>query len=214
LQTDELLGIKMIDIYSTFTSILLLLGNAALMIVVAFISVNFSFSKQVEASKGLFPKLVFGVVLGVLAIYGTIMGTKLPDGTIIYVRELAAMIAGVAGGPVAGTLAGIIGGVHRFAVGGATALPCTISTILIGAVSGFVSTRLMGKIYLLKGAALGFVLESFAQGLILLLVQPFDAALNIVSQIAIPMIVANTIGLFLWMYFFNKCKMAQQAALI
>jgi LytS/YehU family sensor histidine kinase len=68
--------------------------------------------------------------------------------------------------------------------------------------------------YLLKGAALGFVLESFAQGLILLLVQPFNAALNIVSQIAIPMIVANTIGLFLWMYFFNKWKMTQQTALI
>jgi sigma-B regulation protein RsbU (phosphoserine phosphatase) len=204
----------MVDVYSTFTSILLLLGNAALMIVVAFISVNFIFSKSVEANKGLVSKLVFGAVLGVLAIYGTIMGTKLPDGTIINVRELAAMIAGVAGGPVAGTLAGIIGGVHRFSVGGATALPCTISTILIGAISGFVSTRLMGRMYLLKGAALGFVLESFAQGLILLLVQPFDAALNIVSQIAIPMIVANTIGLFLWMYFFNKWKKAQQTALI
>jgi LytS/YehU family sensor histidine kinase len=208
------LGIKMMDIYSTFTSILLLLGNAALIIVVAFISVNFTFSKLAKVNKDLFPKLVFGAVLGVLAIYGTIMGTKLSEGTIINVRELAAMIAGVAGGPVAGTLAGIMGGVHRFTVGGATALPCTVSTILIGVASGFVGTRLMGKMYLLKGAALGFVLESFAQGLILLLVQPFNAALNIVSQIAIPMIVANTIGLFLWMYFFNKWKMTQQTALI
>jgi len=204
----------MVDVFSTFTSILLLLGNAALIIVVAFISVNFIFSRLVESNKGLFSKLVFGAVLGVLAIYGTIMGTKLPDGTIINVRELAAMIAGVAGGPVAGTLAGIIGGVHRFTVGGATALPCTVSTILIGAVSGLVSTKLMGKMYLLKGAALGFVLESFAQGLILLLVQPFDAALNIVSQIAIPMIAANTIVLFLWMYFFKKWKTAQKTVLI
>ena len=204
----------MVDVFSTFTSILLLLGNAALMIVVAFISVNFIFSKLIESNKGLFSKLVFGAVLGVLAIYGTIMGTKLPDGTIINVRELAAMIAGVAGGPVAGTLAGIIGGVHRFTVGGATALPCTVSTILIGAVSGLVSTKLEGKMYLLKGAALGFVLESFAQRLILLLVQPFDAALNIVSQIAIPMIAANTIGLFLWMYFFKKWKTAQKTVLI
>ena len=204
----------MVDVFSTFTSILLLLGNAALMIVVAFISVNLIFSRLVGSNKGLFSKLVFGAVLGVLAIYGTIMGTKLPDGTIINVRELAAMIAGVAGGPVAGTLAGIIGGVHRFTVGGATALPCTVSTILIGAVSGLVSTKLEGKMYLLKGAALGFVLESIAQGLILLLVQPFDAALNIVSQIAIPMIAANTIGLFLWMYFFKKWKTAQKTVLI
>jgi sigma-B regulation protein RsbU (phosphoserine phosphatase) len=202
----------MTDAYSTFANILLLLGNAALMIVVAFISVNLGFSGSIGARKGLLSKLVFGVVLGVLAIYGTIMGTKLPDGTIITVRELAVMIAGVAGGPVAGILAGVMGGVHRVTLGGATALPCTISTILIGVICGFVSKRLVGKMYLLKGAALGFVLESFAQGLILVLVQPFDVALNIVSQIAIPMIAANTIGLFLWMYFFNKRTETRQAA--
>ena len=194
----------MTDLYSTLTNILLLLGNAALMIVVAFIFINFNFSKSAAARKGLTTKLLLGIVLGVLAIYGTIVGTKLPDGTIVNVRELAPMIAGVAGGPIAGTLAGVIGGVHRYTLGGATALPCTVSTILIGVISGLVSTKLMGKMYLLKGAALGFGLESFAQGLILVLVQPFEVAANIVSQIAVPMIAANTIGLFLWMYFFNK----------
>jgi sigma-B regulation protein RsbU (phosphoserine phosphatase) len=152
----------------------------------------------------LITKLILGIVMGVLAIYGTIMGTKLSDGTIISVRELAPMIAGVAGGPIAGTLAGIIGGAQRYTLGGATALPCTVSTILIGVISGFAGTKLFGKMYLLKGAALGFVLESFAQGLILAMVQPFGVAANIVSQIAIPMITSNTIGLFLWMYFFNK----------
>jgi LytS/YehU family sensor histidine kinase len=138
-------------------------------------------------------KLVFGIVLGVFAIYGTVIGTKLPDGTIVNIRELAPMIAGVAGGPIAGTLAGVIGGVHRYTLGGATALPCTLSTVVIGIISGLVGSKLMGKMYLLKGAAFGFVLESFAQDLILVLVKPFDAAVNIVSQIAVPMTAANTI---------------------
>lgn len=132
------------------------------------------------------------------------MGTKLDDGTIVNVRELAVMIAGVMGGPFAGVLAGLIGGIHRFTVGGATALPCTISTILIGLISGFVGTKLLGKTYLLKGAVLGIGLESFAMGLILLLVQPFSKAVTIVSQIAIPMITANTIGLLLWLYLFKR----------
>jgi len=87
----------MADLNSTLTSIILLLGNAALMVVLAFILVNFSFSKSIAARKGLVAKLVFGIALDVLAIYGTLMGTKLPDGTIVNVRELAAMIAGVAG---------------------------------------------------------------------------------------------------------------------
>ncbi|MCW4023410.1 MAG: hypothetical protein NWF01_00030 [Candidatus Bathyarchaeota archaeon] len=194
----------MTDIASTLNSLFLLLGTASFMIVVAFALSSFSFCKFMITQKGLIAKLVIGAVLGVLAIYGTLMGTKLADGTIVNVRELAVMIAGVTGGPIGGLLAGLIGGIHRCTVGGATALPCTISTILIGVISGLVSTKLLGKMYLLKGAALGFVLESGAMALILLLVQPFDAALQIVSQIAVPMIAANTIGLVLWMYLFNR----------
>ncbi len=199
----------MADLYSTITSVLLLLGNAALMIVISFVTVNLSKSKI--AQKGWMAKLVLGVVLGALAIYGTTMGTKLPDGTIVNVRELAPMIAGVTGGPIAGTLAGLIGGIHRYTLAGATALPCTVSTILIGVISGLVSAKLLGKMILLKGAALAFVLEAFAMMLILVLVQPFDAALTIVSQIAVPMIAANTIGLFLWIYLFNRLSTTQQA---
>ena len=114
------------------------------------------------------------------------------------------MIAGVTGGPVAGLLAGLIGGLHRYTVGGATALPCTVSTTLIGLISGIGSVKLTGKAYLLKGAALGFILESGAMGLILVMVQPFSTALNIAEIIAIPMIAANTVGLVFWLFLFNK----------
>lgn len=65
-----------------------------------------------------------------------------------------------------------MGGVHRFTVGGATALPCAISTIAIGVISGIVGVKLLGKTYLLKGALLAIGLEIFAMGLILILVQP------------------------------------------
>ncbi len=174
------------------------------MIVIAFALSSFSFSRFVFTRKGLTAKIIIGTILGALAIYGTLMGTKLADGTIVNVRELAVMIAGVTGGPFAGLLAGLIGGIHRFTVGGATALPCTISTIAIGLISGLVSTRLIGKMYLVKGVVLGVALESAAMGLILVLVSPFDTAVAIVSQIAVPMIAANTIGLVLWMYLFNR----------
>jgi LytS/YehU family sensor histidine kinase len=98
------------------------------------------------------------------------MGTKLPDGTIINFRELAVMIAGIAGGPVSG----VIGGLHRYTVGGATALPCTISTIAIGLISGLVWMKISGKNSLIKAGLLGLALESMAMGLILVLVQPLD----------------------------------------
>jgi sigma-B regulation protein RsbU (phosphoserine phosphatase) len=173
------------------------------MIVIALMVSNFSFKFSTAKNKHLV-KVAIGIILGVLAIYGTLMGTPLKDGTIINVRELAAMVAGVAGGPIAGLLAGLIGGIHRYTVGGATALPCTISTILIGVVSGVVSAKLTGRFYLLKALAVGFVLESAAMGLILAFVQPFSVAVDILGQIAVPMITANTVGFVLWVYLFRK----------
>jgi LytS/YehU family sensor histidine kinase len=128
---------------------------------------------------------------------------KLIDGTIINVRELAAMIAGAAGGPIGGTIAGLIGGIHRFTAGGATALPCTLSTVTIGIVTGVLATRISGKWYLIKAAVLGFTLETMAMGLILLLV-PTGAA--IVDKIYFSMIGANTIGFVLWVYLASKWK--------
>jgi sigma-B regulation protein RsbU (phosphoserine phosphatase) len=195
----------MADSIATLTSIFTLLGTASFMIVIALVCTNFNAFNPKFAKKPKLAKAAVGVILGVLAVFGTLMGTKMADGTIINVRELAVMIAGVVGGPISGIIAGLIGGVQRYTVGGATALPCTISTILIGVAAGLVSVKLTGRTYLLKGAAMGFVLESAAMGLILVLV-PFSQALAIVEKIAVPMIAANTIGLVLWLYLANKWK--------
>jgi len=177
------------------------------MIVIGLIVLSFKFFKPRTGVKMVLgAQVTFGVVMGVLAVFGTLWGMKLEDGTIINVRELAAMIAGAAGGPVGGTIAGVIGGVHRFTVGGATALPCAASTITIGIITGILSTRLTGKWALAKAVALGLTLESMAMGLIVVLV-PGGAV--IVEKIAFSMIGANTIGFTLWVYLANKLRRSQ-----
>ncbi len=179
------------------------------MIVVALITSEFSFSKLQGAKKSAVAKVIVGVVLGILAIFGTLWGMKLTDGTVINVRELASMIAGAAGGPIAGTITGLIGGLHRYSYGGTTAIPCAVSTILIGIIAGVVSTRISGKWYLVKAAVIGFLLESMAMGMILLLV-PSAQAFHIVDTIAFSMIGANTIGFIFWVYLQNKLKIKPQ----
>ena len=194
----------MADMVATLTSILTLLGTASFTIVVALILTSFNLLNPKWGKNKTVAKVAVGVIFGLLAVVGTLMGTKMADGTIINVRELAAMIAGLAGGPIGGVLAGLIGGIHRYTVGGATALPCTISTILIGLISGLISNRVLaGKLYVLKGAVMGIALESAAMGWILLLL-PFGQASTIVGKIAVPMISANTIGLVLWLYLAHK----------
>ncbi len=192
----------MVTLTDNLLSVLGLLGTASFMIVVGLIILNFKFfNSKKNAQMALPAQAIFGVAMGILAVFGTLWGMKLADGTIINVRELAAMIAGVTGGPVGGAIAGVIGGVHRYTVGGATALPCTISTIAIGIVTGLLSTRLGGKWALAKAAVLGLTLESLAMGLIVLLV---PQGTEIVDKIAFSMIGANTIGLVLWVYLVNK----------
>jgi LytS/YehU family sensor histidine kinase len=179
------------------------------MIVIALITSEFSFTKLKGTTKATLAKVIVGVVLGILAIFGTLWGMKLADGTVINVRELASMIAGAAGGPIGGTIAGLIGGLHRYTYGGTTALPCAVSTILIGIIAGMVSTMISGKWYLAKAAVTGFLLESMAMGMILLLV-PSAQAFHIVDTIAFSMIGANTIGFIFWVYLSNKLKITPQ----
>jgi LytS/YehU family sensor histidine kinase len=198
----------MVGLAENLSSMLGLLGTASFMIVVALIASGQTFSHLKSPRNATLAKVVVGVVLGVLAIFGTLWGMKLGDGTVINVRELASMIAGFAAGPVGGAIAGLIGGMHRYTYGGTTAIPCAVSTILIGVIAGLISTRISGKWYLVKAAVVGFLLESMAMVMILVFV-PWAQASHIVETIAFSMIGANTIGFVLWVYLANKLKIGQ-----
>jgi LytS/YehU family sensor histidine kinase len=174
------------------------------MIVVSLVCFNLKPFKLQAKNLTLF-RVAVGLLFGLLAIFATLTGVKLPDGITINVRELAVVIAGVAGGPVSGLIAGLIGGLHRFTLGGISALCCTISTILLGMISGLVSTKISGKSILLKAGLLGLGLESFAMALLPLFL-PWDTAVSVLIEAAVPMIAATTIGLMLWVYLFKTQK--------
>jgi LytS/YehU family sensor histidine kinase len=76
--------------------------------------------------------------------------------------------------------------------------------------SGFDCFEIFGKMDLVKAAVVGFVLESMAMGLILVLVSPFSTAVHIVDTIYFSMIAANTIGFVLWVYLANMFKQRQK----
>lgn len=140
----------MVDITSTISSTFALLGTASFMIIATILFLRISHMKASAIKNSTISKVNLGIFLGLVAIYASMMGIKLTDGTIINVREMVNMVAGMAGGPIAGTLSGIIGGIHRYTVGGATAIPCTVSTVLIGIIAGIVGRKISGKMYLLK----------------------------------------------------------------
>lgn len=97
-----------------------------------------------------------------------------------------------------GLLAGAIGGAHRFLIdiGGFTSVSCAVATVLEGLFAGLFSKKFKeNKDPVFFALAVGIVIEAFQMGFILLAARPFDAALDLVKIVGVPMIINNSIGI-------------------
>jgi phosphoserine phosphatase RsbU/P len=174
------------------------------MIIIAFFLLRIKiFRDAINHKKAYFGKIFLGIMFGILAIYGSYSGIQFRD-AIINVRDLAPLIAGILGGPISGIFAGLIGGTHRYFIGGFVAIPCALATVLAGIFAGIFSKKIRGKNILVLGPLLSFFIESMHMILILIIATPFTRAFNLVEQISLPMILGNTIGLWIFIYFFRS----------
>ncbi len=141
-------------------------------------------------------RLAVAVASGLLGIMGTYWGIPV-EGAIANTRVIGPMIAGLFGGPGAGLAAGLIAGIHRYTLGGFTALACGISTVSEGFLAGTVHrlvTRRGRQVTAVAAFAATAVAEMLQMAIILLVARPWDDAVSLVSQIALPMILTNALG--------------------
>jgi len=189
--------------------VLNLLEQACLVIVVFYLLFQIRFFvRMLEGKPNLLDQLILAVIFGALAVYGTYSGVQ-TSGAIANIRNLGPMMAGFLGGPWAGLGAGLIGGVHRYFMGGFTAIPCALGTIASGLIAGIIFALLKGKIGVWKPTLFAFLMECADMGLLLAMAQPFDQALNLVSVIAVPMILADTAGVAVFAFMLGKLKSAR-----
>lgn len=148
---------------------------------------------------------LFILVFGALSIYGSYSGIVI-DGTMGNVRDLGPIMAGLVGGPLAGVGVGLIGGLYRyFFIGGFTTLPCSMATVLAGLFAGLVYLLNKGKyIGLWKAVLFVVVIESFHISLVLLLAKPYPEALAVSSDIILPMMISNALGVLIFSYYINN----------
>ena len=78
-----------------------------------------------------FDRIAFTVIFSSIAILGTYGGIPIQD-ALANSRMIGIMAAGLIGGPYLGTSVGIVSGLHRYSLGGFTALACAISSITEG----------------------------------------------------------------------------------
>ncbi|MBS0894315.1 sensor histidine kinase [Tatumella sp. JGM130] len=142
-------------------------------------------------------KLAVTLIFSLFAVFSTWSGLNV-DGSLLNVRIIAVMSGGILFGPWVGIATGIIAGLHRFLTDmqGVTAVPCLITTVLSGIVSGLIYRYIDNSGRWWAGILGGMLCEILTMLLIVLLARPASLGTEIVSEIALPMILgSSSIGL-------------------
>ncbi len=186
--------------------LLVLVEKTCVIIVIAYIVSRISYFQEIIEGKFTATNMVIvSVIFGAISIFGTYSGLDV-FGAIANVRDLGPMIAGLVGGPIVGLGAGLIGGLYRFFfLGGPTTLACSIATILAGLFGGLIYLANGRRFIGVWGAVIFAVLmEGFHMLLALLIVKPYSLAVSIVSELSIPMIFANALGILVFSFIISN----------
>ncbi|MFZ4835702.1 LytS/YhcK type 5TM receptor domain-containing protein [Rouxiella sp. Mn2063] len=138
-------------------------------------------------------------IFSLFGIFGTLSGIQV-EGSLINVRTIAIMSGGILFGPWVGIITGIISGGHRFLIDihGVTSIPCLITSVIAGFLSGYINLRVKKKNLWKVGIIGGMLCETLTMVLILLMSKPFSLGLDIVMHISAPLIIgASSIGLII-----------------
>jgi two-component system LytT family sensor kinase len=188
-----------------FSQVLLLLQQMCVYLVIAYLlSKTPLFIPLTQVTIRLPHKLLCYVIFSVFCIMGTYFGLHV-EGSIANTRAIGAVLGGLLGGPSVGLLVGLTGGLHRYTLGGMTDIACAVSTVAEGLVGGLVHSIAMRhrRIDLLFNplfvAGVALVTEVLQMVIILAIARPFDEALRLVEHIALPMLIANTVGAAMFM---------------
>jgi two-component system, LytTR family, sensor kinase len=186
-------------VHPFFEMLLAVFDRAALMLICLFFLTRTRLFRQLLQKEDHTP-LELGIVTAIFslfALFSTYSGINV-EGSLVNVRVIAIMAGGILFGPWVGIVTGIIAGVHRYLIdiGGITSVPCLITSIIAGISAGYINLKVRKEQRWRAGIVGGMLCESLTMLLIVLWAKPTELGLDIVSQIALPMILGTVcIGL-------------------
>ncbi|MGB7999018.1 MAG: sensor histidine kinase [Anaerobacillus sp.] len=195
--------------------LLTMLERLGIIVTIAFVLTRFRFFRDMIYSDHLARKQQYVAIgfFGFFGIIGTYTGLTFStdslqfnswplevssDEAIANSRVIGVVLAGLLGGKRVGFGAGLIAGLHRYMLGGFTALACGLASIIAGLIAGSLHKR-NRHVKLRSAFVIGAGAETVQMLIILLLSKPFANALALVEVIGIPMILANGIGCALFL---------------
>jgi two-component system, LytTR family, sensor histidine kinase LytS len=198
-----------------FELLITMVERLGILVMIAFIFTRFPFFRDMIYQEQLDRKQQYTAILffGFFGIIGTYSGLTLStenlqfnrwaselntDEAIANSRVIGVVLAGLLGGYKVGIGAGLLAGIHRFTLGGFTAISCGLATIITGIISGMFHKK--NKHVKMRSAFfIGALAESIQMLIILLISRPLEKAWSLVEIIGMPMILANGIGCALFM---------------
>ena len=183
------------SIFGPFLEMFKILCGVLIFVLVATNIKNFKEILQGKYTrKNLLVCLFVFVLIGLFASYAHVD----INGTPANIRCLIVMISGLFGGPVVGIPVGIISGAYRYALGGATALPCTISTIISGIIGSLIFIGNDKKFpSTIEAIILMFLFTGFEMLLVVVMTPP-NISFPFVEDIYPMMLFASVIGMLLF----------------
>ena len=146
--------------------------------------------------------LIIFIIIGLFASYTTVN----VNGTPANIRCLIVMISGLIGGPIMGIPVGIISGAYRFTLGGVTAVPCAISTVISGVIGSLIfiwnDKKFPGTII---SMILMFLFTGFEMMLVVLMT-PKDISFPFISNIYLLMVFASVVGMLVFSIVVHEAK--------
>ncbi len=204
--------------YSVFNLTILLLERVGLIIILAYILMNSSYFKNTMQQRQMWPsKWQLCLIFSLFALMSNFTGIVIRNGDIlsgsIYfhldddvslanTRVLTIGVAGLVGGPFVGVFVGIFSGLFRLYMGGAEAYTYLISSLFIGLISGYFGQQARQKKQypsIGKSALIGATMEIVQMICIFSFAQDKHYAIDLISLIALPMIIVNSAGTAIFM---------------
>ncbi len=175
-----------------FELLITMVERLGIIVTIAFVLTRFSFFRDMIHQERLDTQQQYKAIIffGFFGIIGTYSGMALDTGTqqfdrwvaeltsdeaIANSRVVGVVLAGLLGGYKVGIGAGIIAGIHRFTLGGFTALACGLAAMLAGIIAGFFHKK-DRHVKLPAAFFIGALAESVQMLIILLIAKPFDKA--------------------------------------
>ncbi|WP_409160689.1 LytS/YhcK type 5TM receptor domain-containing protein [Pectobacterium sp. B2J-2] len=185
--------------HEIFEMLLAVFDRAALMLICLFFLTRTRQFRQLLQKEQHSPRerAMVTAIFSLFALFGTYSGINV-EGSLVNVRVIAVMSGGILFGPWVGGATGIIAGVHRYLIDidGITSVPCLITSIIAGITSGYINKKVKKEQQWSIGILGGMLCESLTMLLVVAWATPIELGLDIVSKIAVPMILGSVcIGL-------------------